>query len=240
MFGKPDEHVDDLQTTNNTKHNRKTDNNHLNATKIERRNETQYELPKNDVEAYLNELSDHIHLEGEMIRPKPIDAHLIKLSKIRIETKLFSHSVFVRTRKNVHILPLRCPSTNNEFTTSSNVTKQVFELKKPISKQVIQVENWSNRMNDFSKQLTTLESDNKQEQKQLSGQIFALRQLVTQTSNNQEKSSRQISKLTALEEQLEDLKSATDKQHSQLDSRITILERKIVSMVNAGKYLFSK
>ncbi|CAF1068365.1 unnamed protein product [Didymodactylos carnosus] len=104
---------EDTQTLTHSIHDRKTDTSQLNTTKIEMSNDTQYVLSRTDVEEYLNELSDHVHLEGELILPKPIDAHLIKLSKLRAETKLLSHTVLVRTRSNVHVLPLRCPSKEN-------------------------------------------------------------------------------------------------------------------------------
>ena len=100
--------TEDTQIGSDSTNHRKTDQNHINVTRINTSNDIQHAFSRADIEKYLSELSEHVHLEGELVRPKPIDVHLIKLSSLRTETKLLSHTVLIHTRSNVHILPLRC------------------------------------------------------------------------------------------------------------------------------------
>ncbi|CAF2563130.1 unnamed protein product [Rotaria sp. Silwood2] len=86
---------EDNQKVTDSMDDKKNHSNHLNVTNIESNNDTQYLFSRDQVEQYLSELSDHIHLEGELILPKPINAHLMKLSTLRAETKLLSHTVLV-------------------------------------------------------------------------------------------------------------------------------------------------
>ncbi|CAF4192660.1 unnamed protein product, partial [Adineta steineri] len=68
-----------------------------------------YILSRADVIKYLSKLSNDIHLEGEIIVPKPIDVRLIKMNSMKVERKLFTHSALIRTRSDIHVLPLQCP-----------------------------------------------------------------------------------------------------------------------------------
>ncbi|CAF3355478.1 unnamed protein product [Rotaria sp. Silwood2] len=86
---------EDDQKVTDSMNDKKNHSNHLNVTNIESNNDTQYLFSRDQVEQYLSELSDHIHLEGELILPKPINAHLMKLSTLRAETKLLSHTVLI-------------------------------------------------------------------------------------------------------------------------------------------------
>lgn len=248
--------TENLRTLNDTMHDKKTDDNRLNVTKIEIHNDTQYTLSRDDVQAYLSELSNHIHLEGEMIRPKPINVHLVKLSTLRSETKLLSHSVLVRTRKNVHVLPLRCPPQENRRAVNNatnqygwlvdkvdqlketvrNLTNSLAKFEKQVSKQMVQVENWTNETDKLKKQMAEYQNDTAEQQKQLSNQIRSLTQLGTQTSNDQKQFSSHILTLTQLGNQITELKRTTSSQHNQLVNRATTLEEKLALGANAGKY----
>ena len=226
---------EDLHTVNDTMHGKKIDKDHLNVTKIEVHNDTQYTLSRDDVEAYLSELSNHVHLEGELILPKPIDAHLIKLSTLRAETKLLSHSVLVRTRSNVHVLPLRCPpmetrraanNITNQYRwlvdkvdllteTVENLTNQLAESKKQLSERVTQIENWTSKTDEFNTQMTEFRKITGDQQKQVSSQIPTLSQL---------------------ENQIKELQRMTSQQHSELVNRVATLAGKVLATANAGKY----
>jgi hypothetical protein len=89
-----------------------------------------YQLSRSDVIQYLSKLSNDIHLEGEIIVPKPIDIHLIKMSTMKVERKLFSHSVLVRTRDDIHVLPLQCLLKEKINTTNYWLENQVMNLTK--------------------------------------------------------------------------------------------------------------
>lgn len=82
--------------------------NNLNATKIDKDTDNQHILSRQGVEHFLREMSDSVYLEGKIIKPRPINARLVKIGKLRTSTKLFSNTVLVRMRSNVHALPLRC------------------------------------------------------------------------------------------------------------------------------------
>ena len=247
---------EDLQTVNDTMHEKKIDENRLNATKIEIHNDSQYALSRDDVQAYLSELSNHVHLEGEIIRPKPIDVHLVKLSTLRAETKLLSHSVLVRTRSNVHVLPLRCPPQENRRgannvtsqyrwladkvdqlqETVENLTNSLVELKKQVSGHMAKVENWTSETDMFKKTMTAFQNNTVQQQTQLSNQLLHLTQLGTQTSNEQKQFSTSILTLTQLGKQIAELQRTTSKQHTELVNRAKALEGKLASSANAGNY----
>ncbi|CAF0833862.1 unnamed protein product [Didymodactylos carnosus] len=83
--------------------------NNFNATKMEKNAGKQHTLSRHDVVMFLRELSDHVYLEGDMIKPRPINARLIKIGNLSTNMKLFSSTVLVRMRSNVHVLPLRLP-----------------------------------------------------------------------------------------------------------------------------------
>lgn len=72
-------------------------------------NGTKVVLKRKEAEKVIKYLSEHVEIEGNIIKPKPINATLIKFDSLKPNTKLFSGTVCVKTRMNVHILPLLCP-----------------------------------------------------------------------------------------------------------------------------------
>jgi hypothetical protein len=82
--------------------------NNFNATKLNKDRENQHTLSRHGVEKVLRALSENVQLEGDMIKPRPINARLVKIGKLSTNTTLFSNTVLVRMRSNVHSLPLRC------------------------------------------------------------------------------------------------------------------------------------
>ncbi|CAF3804931.1 unnamed protein product [Rotaria sp. Silwood1] len=112
----PDKDVDvDVQNTNNNNSWNddliyyKIDMNRFNGTNNERKNGTTIIVQRKDVKKLLRYLSEHVELEDDIIKPKSIDVTLVKVGSLKSRTKLFSNSVLVKTRMNVHVLPLRCP-----------------------------------------------------------------------------------------------------------------------------------
>jgi hypothetical protein len=82
--------------------------NNFNETKLNKDIENQHTLSRHIVGKFLRALSDNVELEGDMIKPRPINARLVKIGKLSTNTTLFSNTVLVRMRSNVHSLPLRC------------------------------------------------------------------------------------------------------------------------------------
>ncbi|CAM4886155.1 unnamed protein product [Rotaria socialis] len=87
----------------------KTDMNRFNSTNNERKNSSTVLLQRKDAEKLVHFLSEHLEIEGDIIKPKPIDVTLVKVGSLKSSTKLFSNMVYVKTRTKVHTLPLRCP-----------------------------------------------------------------------------------------------------------------------------------
>ena len=85
------------------------DTERYNDTKNERKNGTTILLQRKDAKKLVQYLSEHVEVNGDIIKPKPIDVTLVKFGSLKSNTKLFSNTVHVKTRMNVHILPLRCP-----------------------------------------------------------------------------------------------------------------------------------
>lgn len=73
----------------------------------------EYIISRGGVEKLLRELFNSVHLEDDLIKPRPLDVYLIKIAKINTNTKLFSDTVRVRIRPHVHVLPLRCQPNEN-------------------------------------------------------------------------------------------------------------------------------
>ena len=103
---------ENIESMTDSMHDKKKDKNHLSVTN----NDTQYVFSRVNVAKYLSALSDHGHLEGEIILPKPVDARLIKVRTLQTEMNLLSYTILIRTRNNVHVLPLRCLSKENSTT----------------------------------------------------------------------------------------------------------------------------
>lgn len=89
-----------------------TDN--LNAKKTVKDTNEQYILNRDEVEKFLHELSDNVYLDDDIVKPRSIKVHLIKIDKLTTNMKLFSSTILVRMQSNVYKLPVRCkPSDNN-------------------------------------------------------------------------------------------------------------------------------
>ncbi len=209
---------EDQKVTDST-HNQEKANNHLNVTNIESKNDTQYTLTRNDVEKYLSELSDHVHLEGELIRPKPIDAHLIKLSTLRVGTKLLSHTALVRTRSNVHVLPLRCPPKENR---KSNTTNLYRWLEDKVDQLTTTVERLTNRLSDNTTSQQHKELDDKVQQLTATVERLTNRLSDSTTSQQHKKFDDKVQQLTANVERLTNRlsDSTTSQQHKELDHKV--------------------
>jgi len=102
------EHSAATSINNNHFNQTRTDSNNFNQTKIDKDTDKQYALSRGEVNKFLNALSENVQLEGDIIKPRPINARLVKIGKLSTNTTLFSNTVLVRMRPNVHSLPLRC------------------------------------------------------------------------------------------------------------------------------------
>jgi len=107
------EQSNDTRINNNNLNQIGINTNNLNVTKIDKNTGKQYTLSRNGVEKLLREFSKNVYLDGDIIKPRPINARLIKIGKLSTNTRLFSNTVLVRMRSNVHILPLRCKPGDN-------------------------------------------------------------------------------------------------------------------------------
>ena len=87
------------------------DTNNYNSSKIDK--DKHHTLSRHGVEKFLRELSNNVYLEDDIIKPRPVDAYVVKIGKLSTNTKLFSSTVLVRMRSNVHVLPLRCKPGDN-------------------------------------------------------------------------------------------------------------------------------
>ncbi|UJR18034.1 hypothetical protein I4U23_004935 [Adineta vaga] len=101
---------------------------------------TPYVMSRADAINYLSNISNDTYLDGEMITPKPIDVYLMKMNTMKIEKKLLSHSVLVRTRGDIHVLPLGCPlmkinSENDRYRRLENYVGQLTALVKDLTNQ---------------------------------------------------------------------------------------------------------
>lgn len=84
-----------------------------------------------------------------MIKPKPIDVKLVKFASLKSGTKLSSNSILVKTRTNVHVLPLRCPY---EYRQRSSANTWLAEKYDRLSKVV---DNFTDVVDNSMKRLTT-------------------------------------------------------------------------------------
>ncbi len=79
----------------------------FNETKLNKDRENQHTLSCHGVGKVLCALSENVQLEGDMIKPRPINARLVKIGKLSTNTALLSNTVLVRMRSKVNSLPLR-------------------------------------------------------------------------------------------------------------------------------------
>ena len=103
------EKMNSTKLLNDTLTHQKQDSSRLNAVDNQTKNNTIFTMKRKDAEKILGYLSEHVQLEGDIIKPKPIDAKLLKFGSLKSNTKLSSNTILVKTRTNVHVLPLRCP-----------------------------------------------------------------------------------------------------------------------------------
>ncbi|CAF1225384.1 unnamed protein product [Adineta ricciae] len=104
---------------------------------------TPYIMSRDDVVTYLSNISNEIHLDSEIIVPKPIDVHLIKMNTMKIEKKLVSHSMLVRTRSDIHVLPLRCPLVK-----TNSIKDQYRRLEDKVRLLTVLVRNLTNQSSE--------------------------------------------------------------------------------------------
>jgi DNA repair exonuclease SbcCD ATPase subunit len=227
-------------------HDKKTGKNHLNVTNIESNNGSQYVLSRANVEKYLRELSDHVHLEGEIIVPKPIDAHLVKLSTLRAETKLFSSTALVGARRNIHALPLRCPSKDN-MKTATNSSNTHHWLEDKVNQLTATVEQLTKRLNEIRNQtsepLTEVKKEctnrvAKTEEKwtlkadELNNRIT----MVQQTLTPLEKQIATVQRtLSPLEMRITEIQRIASQQSKELETRIVTLQEKAAVTITKGE-----
>jgi hypothetical protein len=107
------ERSNNIRTNTNNFNQAGINTNNFNATKIDKDTDKQYAFSRSGVERFLREFSNNVHLEGDIIKPRPIDARLVKIGKLSTKMKLSSNTVLVRMRTNVHALPLRCKPGDN-------------------------------------------------------------------------------------------------------------------------------
>ena len=104
---------------------------------------TPYIMSRDEVMTYLSNISNEIHLDSEIIVPKPIDVHLIKMNTMKIEKKLVSHSMLVRTRSDIHVLPLRCPLVK-----ANSVNDRYRRLEDKVRLLTVLVRNLTNQSSE--------------------------------------------------------------------------------------------
>ncbi|CAF4761384.1 unnamed protein product, partial [Rotaria sp. Silwood2] len=211
---------EDNQKVTDSMDDKKNHSNHLNVTNIESNNDTQYLFSRDQVEQYLSELSDHIHLEGELILPKPINTHLMKLSTLRAETKLLSHTVLVRTRSNVHILPLRCPSKETRASTTNSMNQYRW-LDDKVEQLKTTMEKLTNRLSEINNQMSERVG---QVQQQCTNQVLEVQEKWTSKANT----------LIQLENQITTIKHTMSQERKKFNSEITAIKH----MVILGKISF--
>ena len=120
-----------LTSQNNTRNidQSKINTNHFNSTKLGKDTTKQHILSRRGVEKLLRELFSAVHLEGDIIKPRPIHAHLVKIGRMNMNTKLFSNTVLVRMRSNVHVLPLRCKPDENGGQLKASLTERIEQTE---------------------------------------------------------------------------------------------------------------
>lgn len=106
-----------------------TDENHLNKTQIDQDTQKRYPMSRKAVEKFLHEFFNSVHLVGDIIKPRPINARLVKMGKFNTNTKLFSKTVLVQTRSNVHALPLRCKSGDAGDKSKISLTDRIDQIE---------------------------------------------------------------------------------------------------------------
>lgn len=193
--------------------------NQLNTLNIQPNSTTQYTFTLVDVNKYLSKVSDHIYLEDDIILPKPIEVHLIKISTLRSEANLLSHTALVRTQKYVHILPLRCPLKENDKTKMMN---QNDYNENKIEQLVARVDGLTNHSIKCH-----------QEYEKLEDQIHQLVKTVEGLTNQLNKDKFQQSITTV--ETLINQSPAHTPEYMKSENRVTTFIKNITKKNNKGK-----
>lgn len=81
---------------------------YLDATKVIKDANKQQLLSREEVEKFLRDLSSDVYLDETTIKPRPINARLVKIGNLTKNTKLLSSTILVRMQSNVYKLPVRC------------------------------------------------------------------------------------------------------------------------------------
>ncbi|CAF3972341.1 unnamed protein product [Rotaria sp. Silwood1] len=225
------------QGTLDTTNVNNTGQNHLNITRIEGKNDTKYVLSRSVVDSSLAEHFDHVYLEGDIVRPKSIDVHLIKQSSLRMETKLLSHIALVRMRSDVHVLPLRCPihkKDANKMINHSRLEERVDQLVKIVEKLSNQLGNTSSNMEtSFSIRMNQLEEKMKNNDSEIIRRIEAIERNMNQEHDRVFNGLETIQMNVSQEVQrLEAIQVNISQQYEQLSNRIKCLESKSCHLKN--------
>lgn len=121
----------DFQSDENSTNNSNKEKNHSSHVNFGTNNGKHYMISRSSIENYLSNLSKHIHLEGELIRPKPINVHIIKLSRLLAKTKHLFQLFFRCAQNHVHISLLQCsPNKSTADHQSHWFRDKVKEFKK--------------------------------------------------------------------------------------------------------------
>ncbi|CAF3812454.1 unnamed protein product [Rotaria sp. Silwood1] len=131
----------------------KIDTDRFNGTNNRRENGTKIILERNYAEKLLRYLSEHVEVEGDIIKPKSINVTLVKVGSLKSRTKLFSTSVLVKTRMNIHVLPLRC---SYAYRVRSLANGWLAEKYHRLSHDVDELRN--NLTMDFNQKLIAIET----------------------------------------------------------------------------------
>lgn len=88
-------------------------------------------LNREEVTELLRQLSADVYLGNQRIEPRPIDVRLVKIGKLATNGKLFSTTLPIRMRLNVHKLPVRCKSVDNnaDETSKSRLMSRIDQLE---------------------------------------------------------------------------------------------------------------
>ncbi|CAF4414770.1 unnamed protein product, partial [Adineta steineri] len=95
---------------------------------------------------------------------------LIKMNSMKVERKLFTHSALIRTRSDIHVLPLQCPL--NEKMKTNTMTDRYRWL-----------ESRATNLTTSNQQLTNQSSECHREREQLLKRIATLEQTTLKEPN---------------------------------------------------------
>ena len=96
---------------------------------------------REETKEFLRQFSADLYLADETIEPRPIDVRLVKIGKITSSTKLFSNTISVRMRLNIHKSPVRCKpmDSNMDGNSKSQLIDRINQLENLFRNGSIQV-----------------------------------------------------------------------------------------------------